>query len=108
MSYVTTAILSFDIGENFEEDLENRIEHPIIKVNEWLESNYNERLHRLSDEMGNGNVDAQTIWIGLFNHLGTDEMVNVVKAQNWRIPQGVEVIFKGMEDDNLTLLRLSD
>jgi len=108
MSYVTIAMLFFDVQENFEEDLEDRIDHPITHVNEWLESSYNEKLHPFSAEMWNGSVEHNNIWIGAFSHLDTDAMLNIVRAQKWRVEESVELIFKGAEDENLSLFSFPD
>ncbi len=107
MSYVTDVVLLFDIQENFEPNLEDRKEHPISQINNWLEQNSDGKLSLPCQKSNNGNVTGENIWIGSFNHLDTDELVKVVTNQNWRVPASVQLLFKGAEDEKATIIEVT-
>lgn len=99
--------VSFDIQENFEGDYSDRINHPIVEVNIWLESHCGSVMHPLTDQMMNGYVNPTNIWIGYFSRLDTDKLLDIIQSQDWRIKDSVEIAFKGQEDDRLSLFHLT-
>jgi hypothetical protein len=103
MSYTTTVILFFDVQENFEPDLSDRINRPVVQINNWLSTNYQNTLVPLSEALKDLSSGAENVWIGLFNFLDTDALLQVVRQQDWRIKNSVEVIFKGEEDERVSL-----
>ncbi len=107
MSYTTTVILSFDPIEDFEEDFQDRLSHPIVQINNRLLAEYKQVLHPFSEEMKNGCSVSDNIWIGMFSNLDDDELTDLIRSQNWRVKESVEIIFKGEVDENLFLISLT-
>ncbi len=108
MSYVTDVVLMFDVQENFESDLAHRSGHPIELLNRWLEKNADGRLFLPSQESTNGNVTGSNLWIGSFNQLDTDSLIQTLKSLNWRVPNSVQLLLKEEDADRAVLIDVGE
>ena len=104
MSYVTDVLLLFSIEENLIEG-EFKEEAPVVGgVNAWLEEHEFARLANLSVHASVEKVMQANVYGGAYNYFDLDEFAEFLKRQNWRAPHSVQLLVKGEEDVNFSLL----
>lgn len=105
MSWVTDVILIFNIAEEYG-DMELLNSIPALdNINAWLEDNEYGKLLNISESAGGSKPMQANVYGGAFNFLSLkiDEFIKLVKTQQWREPENVQLLIQDEQDSKFTL-----
>lgn len=81
-------------------------------INAWLESHTVEKFGPLTDltpcATGNQVGMNATLYGGGFKHFNIEKFIEVIKSQDWRDPESVQLFTKADDDQMFVLSRLVD
>lgn len=103
MSVITNVILIHSGSEDYIEQVGFPDHYPIVDaVNSWLFERRHAPLCRLDQYAGGGKVFTESVYLGAFNHLDVDGLVELVRSLPWRYPESVQLLVKGEDDIRFT------
>ncbi len=114
MSWVWTIMLSFSDEEYWTdgEDEPQKDCQALQNVNAWLNADEEKMYGPLTDltsgAIGNQVGMQANLYGGSFKHFDMEKFMETVKMQEWHDPDQVQIFIKGEEDQQFTLLGLSD
>lgn len=103
MSYVHNVILVSGCGEYVEQD-NGPDRYPAVEfIDAWLAENHRGgTLAYVGDRSNGGKALECEVWVGGFNYLDVQGLIEVVRAAPWDNPDCVQLFVKEQEDDLFT------
>jgi hypothetical protein len=110
MSGVTDVLLIFNVGEFFDDALDDYLEEipPLNYINDWLKSQGLKPLDNLDQHVNTGRAMQACVYGGAFNRLEVNDFIEVVRAQDWKKPQNVQLLIQSEAAERFTLYVGSD
>ena len=100
MSVVTNILVTFSVGENYDDE---HVAPPIIGINQWLEAEGYGALNDLVPHAGGRKCMECGVYGGAFNYLNTPAFMDAMRAQAWNDPKNVRVLVQGQNEDHFSV-----
>lgn len=109
MSFVTNLMLSFSIGEDEKSRVDElNLFHNNGKGFELVSVDFERELNPESDITwyGGSKFLETPLFVGAYNHLDIEGLMEHLKIVNWEYPQGVQLFLKEPDSDKFKIIEL--